>query len=308
MTDFHPQHEDGILSRVLRIRAGVLASLVIAALGTAGISRAATLPDLDAIAPLRRTGRIERHTPDNLWERIDGAAELYRSYGLLSSEHAIYEDPGNPDRRVDLSVFTMREPIAAFGLYATFQRAGCPVQSIGNGGCVEDYQGFFWSGQQFVLADASGPEATRGGDLHRALVAASGARDPAAEPPEFLATFLRHVDAVTVRYRPRHLLDTVALPPGIEGTGNGVTYFRTTPALDVDAVLAKAGKMLVGLTPSTRGGYRVLAGNVPGLGPLLIVASPAGIAGALATPDAPGIWERLTRLLPPGGSGVPPGR
>ena len=118
-------------------------------------------------------------------------------------------------------MFAFADPLGAFGLFAAFRPPECAVQPLGNGGCVGDYQGFFWHGDLFVLADAAGPAAARPADLHRALEAAAALLGPPPPRPEPLRAFSRFADTRTIRYQPQHLLGRAALPPGLEGTAGG---------------------------------------------------------------------------------------
>jgi hypothetical protein len=143
---------------------------------------AAVLAAVAAVPPLMRSGSIERHTPETLWERIDGEAELYKAHGLAASAHAVYADPALPERRIELSVFLMAGPRGAAGIFEAFRPPDCTPLTLGQGGCAGDYQGFFWQDGWFVLADAAGPAASRPADVRGALAAAAAALDltPAA--------------------------------------------------------------------------------------------------------------------------------
>jgi hypothetical protein len=134
---------------------------------------AAVLAAVAAVPPLTRLGSIERHTPETLWERIDGEAELYKAQGLAASAHAVYADPALPERRVELSVFLMAGPRGAAGIFEVFRPPDCAPLPLGQGGCASDYQGFFWQEGLFVLADAAGPAASRPADVRGALAAAA---------------------------------------------------------------------------------------------------------------------------------------
>jgi hypothetical protein len=279
-----------------------LALLLTAAIGDADAAPpdpATALPDAAALAPLARAAPIERHTPDTLWERIDGEAEIYKSYGLAASAHARYEDPKDPDRRIELSAFSFADPLGAFGIFAAFRPSSCDGRGHGNGGCLGDYQGFFWQGGLFVLADASGPAATRPADVRRALDAAASLLGSAPEPPAPLPEFLRL--ATGARYQPQHLLGRAALPPGLEGNAGGTFAFRATAAADLDAArawLEAYGAVLEKPESGSREGRRYLAGIDPALGPVVLLAGERGISGARSTPDKPGVWELLMKLSP----------
>jgi len=280
-------------------------------LALAGPARAATadpaaaLPAAEALSPLVRQASIERHTAETLWERIDGEAELYKSYGLATSAHALYEDPALPDRRVELSVFALADPLGAFGLFAAFRPPECDaVQPLGNGGCVGDYQAFFWHGNLFVLADAAGPAASRPADLRRALETAAALLGPPPPRPAPLRAFSRLADTRTIRYQPAHLLGRAALPPGLEGTAGGTPIFVSTisgTSESVAAALNGYAGVLEGTVRSERNGLLVLSGRDPALGPVTIVGGRDGINGARSAPDAPGVQLLLDSLGAPGG-------
>lgn len=247
-----------------------------AAASAAAGDPAGALPAAGALAPLSRGGRVERHTPETLWERINGEAEVYRAYGYASSAHAAYESPADPDRRVELSAFRFADPLGAFGLFAAFRPPECTLHPFGNGGCLGEFQGFFWHGDTFVLADAAGPAATRAGDLRRALEAVAAALGPAPPRPEPLRAFSRFVDTRTIRYQPQHLLGREALPPGLEGVADATPVFATTGPCDierVEAVIAGYARVLEGAERSEVNGYRMLSGIDPALGPVTLAGS-----------------------------------
>jgi hypothetical protein len=260
------------------------------------VPSAHAFPGVDALSPLRRE-EVARHTPDTLWERIDGEAERYRAHGLVSSEHAVFQDQGNPDRSVELSIFSLRNPLGAFALFTGFRHPTCTPEPLGNGGCVEDYQGFFWAGSLFILADASGDSSTRIPDLRRALEAA--ARDVGATPelPKGLETFASRVDPATVRYRPDHLLDLPPLPPGLEGTIRGERYLLGAASPAGEDLLPATEALLEQASRFERDGLKALTGRHARLGELTLAVSHRGMVGVLAPVTAPGVWETMVSLL-----------
>lgn len=263
------------------MRRAVAALAVVCALGAAPVGAvddpAAALPGATALAPLQRSGTVQRHTAETLWERIDGEAELYRTYGLAASAHAGYEDPANGDRRVELSAFLFSDALGAFGVFAAFRPPECaPVARLGGGGCLGDHQGFFWQGSLFVLADGAGPETTRPADVRRALEAAAGLLGPSPPRPEPLRAFSRFVDTRSITYQPRHLLGREALPPGLEGRANGTTVFLSVGPCDTERMAAALEAYAAVLEGPVRGvinGYRMLSGRDPALGPVVLAGS-----------------------------------
>jgi len=267
---------------VWRVRSVLPAALALL-LVLAGPTRAATadpaaaLPAATALPPLVRQANIERHTAETLWERIDGEAELYKSHGLTVSAHAFYEDPTQPDRRVELSVFAFADPLGAFGLFAAFRPPECyPVQPLGNGGCVGDFQGFFWHDNLFVLADAAGPAASRPADLRRSLETAAALLGAPPARPESLRAFSRFAETRSIHYQPLHLLGRAALPPGLEGSAGGTPVVLSVGPCDIEAVTRAFdayAAVLEAAVRSEHNGYRVLTGRDPALGPVVLVGS-----------------------------------
>lgn len=257
----------------MRELAAALAALLLAAAPVAAARHdpGAGIPAPAALAPLARVGEIERHAPDDLWERINGEAELYKSYDFVSSAHARYEDPADPDRSVTLSVFMMEREIGAFGLFAAFRPRDCVrVAPIGNGACLGGEQGLLWHGAFFVLADAAGPEASRPADLRRALEAAAAALGTVPPRPDYLRIFARFADTETIRYHPAHLFGRKVFPPGLEGRSDGVTWFLTEGACNLEAIYATYAETLQAAVRSEPGGLRTLSGLDPELGPITL--------------------------------------
>jgi hypothetical protein len=289
---------------VLASELALLLVLVGSAAPAAPADPAAALPAVTELAPLVRAGDVERHTPESLWERIDGEAELYKAHGLTASAHALYEDPAVPDRRVELSVFSFADPLGAFGLFAAFRPPDCVVHPLGNGGCSGDYQGFFWHGDLFVLADAAGSAASRPADLRRALASAAALLGPPPPRPEPLRAFSRFVDTRTIRHQPHHVLGREALPPGLEGQVGGQTVFLSvgpSNAESVAAALDAYAGILAGVVRGERNGYRVLTGRDPALGPVVLLGSGRGISGARSVPENGGLLDLLEIINAHGG-------
>lgn len=284
--------------RARSVLAAALAPLLAAAAAAAAPSDPAAALESLAAPPLVRRAPVALCTPETLWERIDGEAELYRGYGVAASAHAVLEDPQRPDdRRVEVSVFSFADPLGAFGIYASFLPPGCEAP-LGSAGCVEDFLGFFWQGDLFVLADAAGPDATRAADLRRVLEAAAALLGPAPAAPAGLRHFAQFTEKGSVRYQPRHLLGRAALPPGLEGTARGTTVLMSDGARGAEAaaVLESYAAALEKPTGGERDGARWLAGRDPVLGPVTLLCGRRGIVGARAPADAPGLWQLLEAL------------
>ncbi len=278
-------------------RAGAALGLLLLA-GAALADPAAFLPSSSELAPLALAGPVERHTPDSLWEKIDGEAELYRRFGLVGAALAYFEAPGNPDAGLEVSAFEMGNALGAFGVWATFRRPGDPVEPLGNGGFRDEYQAALWSGRSFFLLHAFGTEAERSAALARgvdALLARLGETPPR---PEVLSSFEGITDPSTVVYAPDHLLGREALPPGLEGrTRGGLAVFASTSAHGASPGLEAYRALLRDARPLERQGASGWTGADPDLGPVAILVSGSRLVGVRAASDAPGAAEVLGRLL-----------
>ncbi len=76
------------------------------------------------------------YRPDNLWDIIDGAAELFLSYGLVDLRIMEYTDTAGTDVRVELYRHDSRTN--AFGIYSQERNPGAHFIDIGTQGYVED--------------------------------------------------------------------------------------------------------------------------------------------------------------------------
>jgi hypothetical protein len=76
------------------------------------------------------------YTPDNLWDIIDGAAELFLSYGFVDLHIMEYTDSTGTDVRVELYRHSSRAN--AFGIYSQERNPGYHFVEIGTQGYLED--------------------------------------------------------------------------------------------------------------------------------------------------------------------------
>lgn len=86
------------------------------------------------------------HTPENLYIYIDGASELYISYGFRKLVARRYTRKGWPEITVDL--FEMSDAGSAFGIFAHSQEA--PGREIGQDSEYLDGLLRFWQGKYYV--------------------------------------------------------------------------------------------------------------------------------------------------------------
>ena len=88
------------------------------------------------------------YTPENLWDIIDGGAELFLSYGFVDLRIVEYTDSADTDVRVELYRHSSREN--AFGIYSQERSPGYHFIGIGVQGYVEDKVLNFLCGTYYV--------------------------------------------------------------------------------------------------------------------------------------------------------------
>ncbi|HUU05165.1 MAG TPA: DUF6599 family protein [Patescibacteria group bacterium] len=98
----------------------------------------------------------ETYTPENLYEYIDGAAELYISYGFEKLFTRRYQRADQPEITVDL--FDMGGPGNAFGIFAHSQES--PGKAVGRDSEYLDGLLRFWQGRYYgsLLCSPETPE------------------------------------------------------------------------------------------------------------------------------------------------------
>lgn len=92
---------------------------------------------------------------NTLYDFVDGAAELYLEYGF---EKVVVADFAKGDSEIQVQIFKMKDPGAAFGYYST-QRNGpsaTPLE-IGTEGVLLSDMLYFWKGQFYVVVIAFTP-------------------------------------------------------------------------------------------------------------------------------------------------------
>ncbi|MBN2346991.1 MAG: hypothetical protein JXO51_11445 [Candidatus Aminicenantes bacterium] len=137
------------------------------------------------------------YTPEDLYKYIDGASELYISFGFKKLYSRRFARSGWPEITVDL--FDMAEPGNAFGVFAHGQED--PDQAVGQDSEYLDGLLRFWQGRWYASLLCS-PETPEGRsalmELGRRLAARLG--PPAPRPPEIGLLPRRDLDAASIRY------------------------------------------------------------------------------------------------------------
>jgi hypothetical protein len=116
-------------------------------------SESSNLSDLLArLAPEGWTiyDQVGQFTADNLYERINGRAELYLAYDVVSLTTATFEDKTDIGRFIELSVFDMGNPTNAFGIFSVERFQGDPPLDLGRMGYRSDSNAYIWKGKYYI--------------------------------------------------------------------------------------------------------------------------------------------------------------
>jgi hypothetical protein len=181
-------------------------------------------------------------TPDNMYEHVNGEAELLKRYGAASLVYASYENDRGSYLSVD--ILDMGAPVNAFGLYSLY--AGCDGEEYRASGATVlsgDFTSYAFLGRYFMRIDFEADGNSEGGqslvgdflsELSRNLPA-EAALPVAVERLKELAR-----NPCEVGYHPEHVDYDLEAGPGYTWIGpDGMTYFIIfLPSADEAAVQA----------------------------------------------------------------------
>lgn len=118
---------------------------------------------------------------DDLFLLINGGAEIYQEYGFKQAVVQSYED--SEERSLNLEVYEMADPDAAYGIF-TFKRGkNCETVDIGDESCLQDYYLNVWKGGFLITVVGFDTEAeTREGLIALAEATAGMVRASGTKP------------------------------------------------------------------------------------------------------------------------------
>lgn len=131
----------------------VLLAATLAAAGQDGYETA--LPETCSLGWIR-DGKTKLYTPLNLYECINGEAELYLPYGFKHLSTAFYREAGSKGAGLVVNVFAMGSSLDAFGIYANYRSPSAHPVNIGVEGFADESQLMFYQSTCFVQIMGSG--------------------------------------------------------------------------------------------------------------------------------------------------------
>jgi hypothetical protein len=110
---------------------------------------AALLPTAEDLPGWQRSEPLQFFLPDNLWEYIDGAADLYLEYGFQAVVAAEYMTADSA-RSLTVEVYRMATPLGGFGIYAAERSPEDSIVAVGVQGRLSENTLNFWKGPFYV--------------------------------------------------------------------------------------------------------------------------------------------------------------
>ncbi len=98
----------------------------------------------------KQVSLIERYTPINLYDKINGRSELYNQYDVRGMTFVSYVRPEDPAQYIDLFLYDMQKSLGAFGVYSVERWGDDPTLDVGRGAYRTDNDFFFWKGGYYV--------------------------------------------------------------------------------------------------------------------------------------------------------------
>jgi hypothetical protein len=153
---------------------------------------------------------------DNLFDYINGEAELYLPYGFEVVATARYAKKGDPDTAIAADVYRMVSLLGAFGIYSNYRKPDAATSGIGAEGFLSPSQLMFYQDRYFVRLQASGVTSI-GRDIFLACGRAISKNLPPGTGRPWEAEILRVPGVLpgTERYIARSLLGYAFLRRGL---------------------------------------------------------------------------------------------
>ena len=102
------------------------------------------LPDLKGY---KKTTNYPVYLPGNLWDYIDGAADIYLAYGFIDLHVAEYKKGKNV---IKIEIYKQADQTMAFGIYSTERSPSFRFLNLGSQGYTADGAINFFKGNYYV--------------------------------------------------------------------------------------------------------------------------------------------------------------
>lgn len=139
------------------------------------------MPKSGEIQGWARHRSMQHFAGEDLYEYIDGGAEIYHEYGFV--QVLVQDYINDEEKSVSVEVFEMKSPESAYGMYTFKTDAKGKRVPVGNDAQLADYYMNFWKGSYLVtLTGFDETEGTRHGLLDIAAKVSSKMASGGAKP------------------------------------------------------------------------------------------------------------------------------
>jgi hypothetical protein len=256
------------------MKTALLAALLLAiAVPRAGAAdpRHSVLDPLAAKGEWRFLDPVRTFGPDNLYEEIDGEAELFLPYGMERLTVAVLGRTARPGSEVRLELFRMASPRDAYGIWSQYRYPDQEVLRIPpSEAVVSDTSADFFRGETFVRIRSKPGDGSRNdvvGIASEIVALLPGSGSP-PEEARALDDLPGRVSG-SILYQKRAMLGYECLAPGFEAkfsaSSSSGHYLLLPPAADGGAVRkARLARELPGYREvnATLSGAQIPSGNV----------------------------------------------
>jgi hypothetical protein len=221
-----------------------------------GAARSVLLPDDGSVAGWTKKGETRLYGTHNLWDLIDGGAEVYLACGFEEVAAAEYANAAQPSP-IGIDVYRMTTPRSAIGIYSQERDPGYQFLHVGAEGYLAGSGLNFWSGTYYVKVTTFQETAGLRQEMEKlAGAVAKKLGNPGSEPEETSYFPPRNLVARSVRYLPARVLNQPDFTSGFEARyGSGKAGYRLVLVSLPDA--AAATRALAG--------YRARLGRPPAM-------------------------------------------
>lgn len=209
---------------------------------TAKARLAQLLPDPSEVGATR-TGEQKFYSSD-LYQYIDGGADVYLDYGLVAMIHQEYKSSSTD---FTLDIYNLGSPANAFGIYAAESSPDYQFLPIGAEGYGTNEILNFLQGEFYVKLSAFSDKEKTGPALERFAREVSRRIGPSTTMPEFLSLFPpQNLVSHSGKYVKKAPLGHEFLAPAILASytlGGKQTTLLISKAPDATAAVLKVGKL-----------------------------------------------------------------
>jgi len=162
----------------------------------------------------RQIGSPQVYNQKNLFNRINGQAELFFKYGFQKSVFTIYQNKNNSKDQIELDLYDMGNVLQAFGIFSRFRSENRPA-GVGLESYLEDTSLVFYKGRYFVMLYAT--EADPSLLKRMAMTISSKIPDSSASPKEIGYFPTDGLKPGSIEYHPEGLLGYQFFKRGFQG-------------------------------------------------------------------------------------------